>query len=89
MCAKCVSGRSADAGICVGGAAAPPSFSGPGVRGARGEAPAAETSSASVSDGRALASHRTVTSEARTANTTPSFRERIAETREERDFFFL
>ena len=42
VCAKCVSGRNAEAGICSGGAAAPPSDSGPGVRGARGNAPATE-----------------------------------------------
>ena len=42
VCAKCVSGLSADAGICVGGAGAPPSACVPGVRGARGNAPFAE-----------------------------------------------
>ena len=38
VCAKCVSGLSADAGICVS-AGAPPSACSPGVRGARGDAP--------------------------------------------------
>ena len=42
VCAKCVSGLSADAGICAGGVGAPPSDSSPGVRGARGNAPFAE-----------------------------------------------